>query len=68
MKIANSSQITVKATDENLTSENWEYILVRISSLRLTAPPAIDRLHSDLSSIRRPSGFGLSPSSSKSSS
>lgn len=26
--------VVVKATDENLTSENWEYILVRTSSLR----------------------------------
>jgi hypothetical protein len=25
--------VVVKATDENLTSENWEYILVRLSIL-----------------------------------
>jgi len=27
--------VVVKATDENLTSENWEYILVRPSSSRM---------------------------------
>jgi hypothetical protein len=26
--------VVVKATDENLTSENWEYILVRLSQRR----------------------------------
>lgn len=25
--------VVVKATDENLTSENWEYILVRYSCM-----------------------------------
>lgn len=30
-------EVVVKATDENLTSENWEYILVRCILLASTA-------------------------------
>lgn len=32
--------VVVKATDENLTSENWEYILVRHRSLSQTGNAA----------------------------
>jgi len=38
---------TAKATDENLTSENWEYILVRFSE-RLTYSAAIGGRKSNL--------------------
>jgi hypothetical protein len=41
--------VVVKATDENLTSENWEYILVRLfrhcAFGRWRAPGACPRSH-----------------------
>jgi len=36
-------EVVVKATDENLTSENWEYILVRSFLFALPASAASSR-------------------------
>jgi hypothetical protein len=40
-----------KATDENLTSENWEYILVRVSG-RLAFTVTIEPCEADLVVLR----------------
>jgi hypothetical protein len=52
--------VVVKATDENLTSENWEYILVRFFWMHSAVGVAGQRARVSLQSARpQPSAVGF---------